>query len=242
MHPPGSSRCGHTIQVRRFEDGDALSRRLAALLRSHLERSAPANEPHAVMLAGGRTPLDAYRLMANQPFAVSHAAYVLFSDERMVPADSDASNFARIAPMLSALAIPRHRLMVLDTERATEEAAAQYHEEISRFLELGGRITLGLLGLGADGHTAGLFSTSDLEKGGNRFAVGVRRPDGRDGVSVTPHLLERVGQLVFLATGEDKRNAAHKLLKETLAVPAGMAVARHPHVELWVDPHAYPLA
>ena len=58
-------------------------------------------------------------------------------------------------------------------------------DEVFVFTPAGGVVTLGLLGLGPDGHTAGLFSAGDLDRGRDRLAVSVHRPDGMDGITVT---------------------------------------------------------
>jgi len=51
------------------------------------------------------------------------------------------------------------------------------------FLEGGGCIPLGLLGLGADGHTASLFSLDDVDRGRGRLAIPVQRESGPQRVS-----------------------------------------------------------
>jgi 6-phosphogluconolactonase/glucosamine-6-phosphate isomerase/deaminase len=61
------------------------------------------------------------------------------------------------------------------------------------------------------------------------------------GVSVTRDLLSRVDRILFLVAGADKREMARKLLKESLTIPAGLAVANNRSVELWCDEAAWPL-
>ena len=61
------------------------------------------------------------------------------------------------------------------------------------------------------------------------------------GVSVTRELLARADRIIFLVAGADKREMARRLLKESLTIPAGMAVANNRAVELWCDAPAWPL-
>ena len=96
-----------------------------------------------------------------------------------------------------------------------------------------------LLGLGADGHTASLFRAADLERARGRLALAVHRPDGRDAVTVTPAVLERVSEIVFVVAGADKRPALEALLAGRETSVAWQAVCRCGHVEVWTEPAAY---
>ena len=59
------------------------------------------------MLAGGNTPLQAYQTLAGRGISAPQALELFFSDERYVPATSDASNFLRaLRPLLESLALP----------------------------------------------------------------------------------------------------------------------------------------
>ena len=88
------------LAARRFDSRAALEAALEERLAAAI--AAPAS---AVMLAGGNTPLPAYRALAARP-GLAHAAdlRILFSDDRYVPADSPASNYHQAQPLLGALA------------------------------------------------------------------------------------------------------------------------------------------
>jgi 6-phosphogluconolactonase/glucosamine-6-phosphate isomerase/deaminase len=101
-------------------------------------------------------------------------------------------------------------------------------------LNSGVRIGLGLLGLGADGHTASLFNTGNLEQARGRLAIAVQRPDGLQGISVTPELLSQVSEPLFLVTGADKHAIVEEFLKSDSRLIARQAMAGCPKAELWV--------
>ena len=85
-----------------------------------------------------------------------------------------------------------------------------------------------------------LFSAADLERSRGRLAISVHRPDGRDAVSVTPTVLERVDQLIFMVAGADKRTAVAALLQRRPDLTAWAAVRGCRSVEIWADASALP--
>jgi 6-phosphogluconolactonase len=224
------------LATRRFASRTALE----SALKERLAAAIAAPDAAALMLSGGSTPLPAYRALALP--GVPHAAQlrILFSDERYVPADSPASNYHQTQPLLAALALPSAAVLRVRTELPLEDAARDYEAELAALLRSGGRIGLGLLGLGADGHTASLFGALDLERARGRLALAVQRPDGMAAVSVSPELLAQVAEPVFLVAGADKRDAVRRLLSKDPTLTAWRAVAGCARVELWVDEMAAP--
>jgi len=217
------------LSTRRFASRDELDAALAERLRGTLATSAPT----ALMLSGGTTPLAAYRRLA--ACAPPHDArlQILFSDDRYVPEDSAASNYHQARPLLDALALPAAAVLRVRTALPLEVAAADYGEQLRMLLDSGVPITLGLLGLGADGHTASLFSLADLERARGRLAIAVHRPDGMSAVSVTPDFLARIEWLLFVVDGRDKDDALRALTAQDSNLIAWRAVQNRPSVELW---------
>ena len=225
------------LATRRFASRTALE----SALEERLARAIAAPAAAALMLSGGKTPLPVYRALAARPGrAPAGGLRVLFSDDRYVPADSSASNYTQVQPLLTALALPSTAVLRVRTELPLEDAARDYEDQLAALLRSGARIGLGLLGLGADGHTASLFSPADLERARGRLALAVHRPDGMSAVSVTPELLAQVAEPVFIVAGADKRDAARRLLAQDPGLTAWRAVAGCSRVELWLDEAAAP--
>jgi 6-phosphogluconolactonase/glucosamine-6-phosphate isomerase/deaminase len=124
------------------------------------------------------------------------------------------------------------------TELPLSEAALDYERKLAAIANRGGRIALGLLGLGEDGHTASLFSSGDLERAAGRLAIAVHRPDGRDAVSVTPTVFARIEQIVFIVAGADKRVPLAQLLARDAGSVAWRAVSAAASVEVWAHASA----
>ena len=220
------------ISMRRFVSNAEFD----AALVERLERavSGPAAAGTAVMLSGGRTPLPAYREVAARKPKPAKGLHLLFSDDRYVPVTSESSNYFQSRQLVDALALPDSQVLRVRTELPLQEAADDYGRQLSRMLDPGITITLGLLGLGADGHTASLFNTAHLEQARGKLAIAVQRPDGLQGVSVTPDLLSKVAEPLFLVTGADKHAIVDEFLKSDSHLIARQAIAGCPKAEIWV--------
>ncbi len=222
----------------RFETRAALQAAVEARLTQALTMAAPDGRGPVVMLSGGSTPIPAYLELARRGLKPAAGLTVLFSDDRYVPSDSDQSNYHQSRPLFDSLQLQPGQVLRIRTELPLAQAVADSERRLEALLAAGRRIGLGLLGLGADGHTCSLFGPQDLAAAAGRLAVSVHRPDGRDAVSVTPAVLERVDQLVFVVAGADKRQALAALLQQDPALTAWNAVAGCPAVEVWADAEA----
>jgi 6-phosphogluconolactonase len=224
-----------TLTTRRFATRAELDAALAQRLGRSLEGGSAAGTP-AVMLSGGTTPLPAYRALGERKIVPGAQLHVLFCDDRYVPATSPASNYHQSQPLLQALGLPPARVLRVRTELPLAAAAADYAAQLGTLLKGAGGVGLGLLGLGADGHTASLFSAADLQRARGQLAIAVQRPDGMSGVSVTPQFLAQVRELVFVVAGAGKDEAVRRLIAQDPDLTAWAAVQECAAVELWVQP------
>jgi 6-phosphogluconolactonase len=234
-----------TLTTRQFATRAALD----AALEERLAQAIAAAGPSAIMLSGGQTPLPAYRALASRALASRAAGSgasgrdplrhdsglrIVFSDDRYVPADSESSNYHQSRPLLDALALSAGAVLRVRTELPLEDAAADYERQLAALIAAGVPVRLGLLGLGADGHTASLFSTADLERARGRLAIAVHRPDGLSAVSVTPEFLTRIVEPVFVIAGQGKDAAISRLMAQDPQLIAWRAIQRCARVEAWV--------
>ncbi len=221
------------MKTRWFDSYEELAGDLVDFLAEAIEETTFGRR--AIMLSGGETPLPAYRMLAERDVVTPDNVYVLLSDERFVPVTAPDSNYGNIAPMLHTLGFPDHRILRVHTDVPIEEAAQHYDGQLHDFLKTGGRVPIGLLGLGADGHTASLFTEEDLRSPEDRYAIAVTRPEKPDRVSVTPAFLSHVSSLIFLVSGPEKRPLLDRLLHDPGSTVAGQAVAAAKNVEVWIS-------
>ena len=182
-----------------------------------------------VALAGGSTPRALYRRLASdsRPRVDWRRVVVFWGDERAVPPDHPDSNFglARASGLLER--VPARQVHRWATERAPEEAAKLYEEELAHEFATGPgalpSFDLILLGIGADGHTASLFSGTPALAERTRRAVANPVPAlGAVRLTLTLPVLEAARAVVFLAAGSEKAEAVARAFGGWAAdVPAG---------------------
>jgi 6-phosphogluconolactonase len=156
-----------------------------------------------IALSGGSTPGAAYELAA-QLHPDWTGAHVWFGDERAVPPGDSRSNYRLVrTTLLDSLSRPPevHRIR---GERAAEEAAALYDDELD-----GVTLDLALNGIGPDGHTASLFPASPAlgEKELRAVAAEAGLEPYVPRVTMTPRVFAETALLVYLVTGEAKAGA-----------------------------------
>jgi len=182
------------------------------------------------MLSGGSTPYTVYNRLAKIPCPVHSDRKLFLSDERMVPADSTSNNAHNLEPMLKALQC-KDRFIRIQTELPIKNAAERFADHLESFKS----IDIGFLGMGADGHTAGFFTPEQALMNSGPLTLYTDRPDGMQGISVTPAVFQLVKRIILLVTGESKRNIIDTLLTQPGTIAAGIALAYLPNVELWTD-------
>ncbi len=216
-----------TLRWHVHDSADALAAAVAGGIGEAASKSIAARGRFVIVLAGGSTPLAAYR-RARDLITDWDRWHVYFSDERCVPAHSDGRNdhMARDA-WLNHVAIPCAQIHPIPAERGPEAGAEAYRRTLVNV----GRFDLTLLGIGEDGHTASLFPGDDraaLEAVGaaqTSDVIGVhtapKSPSER--VSLSAARLAATHGCLFLAQGADKRDALRQL-RDGRNIPARLAV------------------
>ena len=114
--------------------------------------AAAARAGDAIALSGGSTPRRAYEIAAIiEPDWTTVELW--WADERCVPPEDERSNYRLVREtLLDRLALAPARVHRIRGELAPELAAHEYDADLRS-----ATLTLALLGIGPDGHTASLF-------------------------------------------------------------------------------------
>lgn len=186
-------------------DAEEAARTTAELL------AAAARRGGHIAFSGGSTPRRAYALAAElHPDWTGVDAWL--GDERCVPPDDERANLRLLRETLVAFAERPPIVHPVDTALEPGEAAALYDSAL-----IGVGFELVLLGLGPDGHTASLFPNApSLDE---HDALAVAAAPGLepwvDRVTMTIPALSTTRDLVFLAVGTDKADAARRAFGES---------------------------
>jgi 6-phosphogluconolactonase len=205
------------MELVRVEDADAAADDVAHRLADAARRGGH------IALSGGSTPRRAYELAVELEPDWSRAD-VWLGDERCVPPEDERANVRLVRDTIMAGAQSPPVLHPVDTMLEPAEAAWLYDAML-----LGVRFELVLLGLGSDGHTASLFPEApSLDE---REALAVAAAPGLEPwverVTMTIPALETSAEVVFLAVGADKADAARRAFFEppSRAAPASLVRA-----------------
>jgi 6-phosphogluconolactonase/glucosamine-6-phosphate isomerase/deaminase len=136
-------------------------------------------------------------------------------DERVARPGTPDRN---LTALLAALPADRVRPLPVD-ERDLEAAARRYADELPAELDLVH------LGLGPDGHTASLVPGDPVLDVDDRLVAVTTEYLGYRRVTLTYPALNAAREVVWLVTGEEKREALARLLARDASIPATGVVA-----------------
>lgn len=214
------------MRVMRYRSAGEAATHLVGEAAAHLGKATHVGHPRTVVLPGGDSPRHFLPQLFALPLDWQHIA-ILPSDERCVPATHAARNEAMLARMRTDTPAERAELHSLLTEPAFHPSALK-----SGLLPA----TLAILGMGADGHVASLFSLDDLKPGAKiaRHTCRTTSPDGTRRVGLTSEILCASEKIFFFLGGEAKLAALERALSGDASV-ASAFFSRRPDCSV----HAY---
>jgi 6-phosphogluconolactonase len=204
-----------TYRIERAKDPQDLARRAAEHIATAIDLALDQRDRAQIALSGGTTPARAYELLGQEHLPWDRVD-VLLGDERWVAADDASSNALMLHNTLLKPGQPGARACfhpVPTVELASAEASAEAFAELVSRLCSGAPpvFDLMLLGLGDDGHTASLFPGTEAPLVRDRWTT-IGRGKGLDRITLTAPVLSAARQVVFLVSGEGKRQALSRLL------------------------------
>lgn len=192
-----------SIQTQCFASAELVAGELARRILGAASQAIAARGRFRLVLAGGRTPIAGYTLLAGQG-ADWDRWHIFLGDERCLPpADPGRNSVAATRALIERVPIPAENVHWIPAELGGEAAAAAYESAIAPILPF----DLVLLGMGEDGHTASLFPGHPLPAGPLVIPIhdSPKPPAAR--VSLTPKALAACREMLILITGTDKGEA-----------------------------------
>jgi 6-phosphogluconolactonase len=191
-------------------DADAAVRRVAALIAG---RARKDEDVFTLAVSRGARLFEA---LAEEDVPWERVA-IFQVDERVAPPGHPHRNLSELLAALPDEARPDLRPMPVD-DPDLQAAAAAYASELPE------RLDLVHLGLGEDGHTASLVPGDPVLEERERLVAVTAEHRGRRRMTLTYPALTRAHEIVWLVTGERKREALAKLLAGDESIPAARLV------------------
>jgi len=229
------------VEVAIHRSSGAASKAAADVLARWLTAPGVCN----VMLAGGNTPLDLYRRIAERRHSLAHLKIFALDEYVGVPTDEprNCANLIRRAAV-EAWGVPAENYFTVSSEEADALASVQAHER--RVADAGG-IDVVVLGLGQNGHLgfnepgSAKDSTGrvvDLDpisiEANHQWFSGDFAPSR--GVTVGVRMILSAGRVLIMACGAHKAAAVKAMLEgpPTEACPASL-LQGHSDVHVLLD-------
>ena len=212
----------------------------ARIIEDAIETAVTARGVCRVVLAGGRTPAQVYRVLAAHESIPWAHVEVFIGDERCVPPTHADSNYRMIADtLLDRVPIPRAQIHRLRGEVAGETAVAEYQSLLDPLPEP--KFDFVLTGIGADGHTASLFPGDVRVTTELAWAMTAVSPPEfaiRERVGLSMRALNSARMVCVLCTGAEKHPVRAAILSgDTAAQSLPAALVHGTERTLWiVDP------
>lgn len=186
-----------------LRDSASVAERAASRVLDAAARAVEDRGEFRLVLAGGRTPLQAYCLLA-QAHVDWSAWRIYYGDERCLPAGhAERNSSAAFAAWLGKVPILASNIFTIPAERGAQAGALAYRESIRAALPF----DLVLLGMGEDGHTASLFPGHPESKETLVVPVFDAPKPPSERVSLSFAALGAANRVLILATGAGKRDA-----------------------------------
>jgi 6-phosphogluconolactonase len=207
-------------EVFRFADAGSWIDAFAAAFIDRAERAAASSRPafHAG-LSGGTTPAPLYRALAAslelRAAAASIPMHFWVVDEREVSAGDSLRNGRLVEESLAGTrSWPQPPEFHLWPKGKRGAACAAYAAELRACLGPEPAFDVAVLGMGADGHTAGLFTVDQVKGAAEELTLATEAPaEPRLRMTVGPAVLRRSGAILVALSGPGKAGMLEAILE-----------------------------
>jgi 6-phosphogluconolactonase len=196
-------------------DEKAAARRAAELIAAAGAAAVADHGSFSFAMSGGRSPWTMLAVLGELEEMPWRETELFQVDERVASPGSDERNLTHMVLGLSMDHQPALRPMPV-TSRDLDAAAHDYETSLPE------RLDLVHLGLGPDGHTASLVPGDPvLDVTDRRVAMTTNEYQEHRRMTLTYRALSEARQILWLVTGEEKRDPLQQLIAADPSIPAG---------------------
>jgi 6-phosphogluconolactonase len=204
----------HDLQV--LPDSQSLARAAAAFLAEQARAAVGASGAFRFAVSGGRTPWEMFAELSGEDVPWPEVA-IYQVDERVAPPGDPERNLGHLREALGSAPAQVQPMPVEGADLSA--AAAAYAASLPEHFEVVH------LGLGPDGHTASLVPDDPVLEVTDRLVALTAPYQGHRRMTLTYPGLARARQLLWLVSGDDKKEALSRLLDGDRAIPAARVEA-----------------
>jgi len=208
-------------------DTDAAAERAAAAIAEEARAAVAERGRFVLAVSGGHSPWIMLRALAREPVPWQNV-HVAQVDERVAPAGDPDRNLEHLRESLlerAPLAPAQVHAMPVE-EKDLEAAAREYARTLERLFGSPPVLDLVHLGLGPDGHTASLVPGDPVLGVTDRDVAPTGVYQGRRRMTLTYPALNRSRRILWLVTGDEKREMLERLRRGDSSIPAGRVAAQ----------------
>ena len=198
------------MELIEYPDAELMMMRLADLLASELRTALSMNDTASLAVPGGTTPGPIFDSLCGVDLDWDRVR-VMLTDERWVPEDSERSNTRLLRQRLLTDKAAQAVYVPLYADAPTPEDKL---EALSQTVSDALPLSVALLGMGADMHTASIFPGADqLEHAlhGDDLLVAMRAPGAPEPrITLSAKVLQDAMRCHIVITGAEKRAALER--------------------------------
>jgi len=205
----------HELMV--LPDASSLATRAAELVAARARTAVAERGRFTFAVSGGKTPWAMFAQLTLDDVPWS-AVEIFQVDERVAPDEDPDRNLTHLR---QSLATAPARVWAMPVTDPDLDAASEAYGVL-----LPDRFDLVHLGLGPDGHTASLVPGDPVLEVADRLVAVTQPYQGHRRMTLTYPALARADELLWLISGQDKREPLAKLLAGDQSIPAGRVQAK----------------
>jgi len=203
-----------------FSEKEKLEKQLALTIAEELKQAINLNKGAYLLVSGGSTPKSMYTKLSrlDVPWEKVHIGLV---DERFVATDSSDSNEKMIKEHLlkqkASAANFYGMIATIDEEKENVTLVNDKYKSVFK------EITVAVLGMGGDGHTASLFPTDPVSKESLRekkievlSTKAPKAPIRR--ITCSKEMLLNANKIYLMTTGKEKYDVLNNEDKQSLPI------------------------
>lgn len=222
------------INLRTFPDRETLAATFAAETADALRSQIAKGDAATMAVSGGSSPKRFFRELSRAELDWE-AVTVTLVDDRWVVETDDRSNARLVRENLLQNAAAAAAFVPLVTGAGSPEGGLREAQE--RIADLSGPLTVAVLGMGGDGHTASFFPRGDrlkdaLDMTGKLLVVPMRAPTAIEArITLTLPTILAARSLTLFLEGDGKLEVLEKALAgdDPLEMPIRAVIQRAPH-------------